>query len=479
MKKISRWLFSLGFNLVNIVVFVFTAGKHTLHEGGFRGRRWVNWNRTVNMRPRRVVFPENEEQVCAVVRTSAHVRVVGGGHSFNTSAVTDDTLISLDRMNQVLDFDAESGVITVQAGIRLRDAQKILHQHSRALPAAGSTDVQSLGGLCATDVHGTGKQHAFLSEQLISLRVVNGRGVAQTLTPADDEFHAVMGGLGALGIVVALTLRTVPLYTLEKSIRILPIADVEKNIEQHLEAHDHMSLYYLGGVHTTQCRMNIWDNSTKPVSPLLTMRKIGFELMDMVFSGFVFGVARFVHELDPVAKLGFWLVKKLMDGHVAVHPATSGFARRLFYHHDEIEYGIPFEKYQACLAEVRAYLLKKKFFCILEIRFAPNRTAGLLSPGAGRKTCYIELAPALSSDPTEIFTEVEKIFWKYGGHVHLGKWTRATAKEIKRMYGERFDRFLRLRHAQDPEGVFVNEFAERVFGPSKLPTLESTTTYSH
>ncbi len=463
-RSVARFAHTLGSNCVNIVVFIFTGGTRTTHEGGTMLGTWSNWNGMQRVRPKHFVLPTTEVEICAAVKKATKIRVVGGGHSFNDSALSPDTMLSLDAYNKVISVDKKTGVVRVQAGIRLRDFQKELKKNGLALPAAGSTDVQSLGGLSATDVHGTGRDHAFLSEIVESVRVVNADGVAQTVTRSDELFHAVLGGVGVLGVVTELTLRCVPHYNLKKSIEIIPIEQAERDIEKILGDHDHASFYYLGGVRSTNCRLNTWDNTTQPISSFLRLRKIFLELVDMFFSAFILGAARVFHKLDITARFGFWLFSTLLHGHSSVHSATSGFARRLFYRHEEIEYGVPYEKYKECLDEVQQFLLDNKYFAIIEVRFSPNRSAGLLSPGAGRRTCYIELAPSLSWDTDAMCAAVEKIFWKYDGHAHLGKFTRATATDLERMYGERYQTFKRLRALQDPTGKFLNAFGERLFG---------------
>lgn len=466
MSDLGRVLRSWWINLVNSVVYLVSLGTRTLHEGRYSGGTWVNWNRAFSARPRRFLEPETEEELCRIVRESGKVRVVGAGHNFNEAPLSDDTMVSLDRMNRVLAFDGERNVVRVQAGIRLRDLGEQMEKLRIALPVAGSTNAQSLGGLVATDVHGSGRDHGFLSEQLLSLRIVDGRGEARTVRRGDELFHAAIGGSGLCGVVTELEIQCVPLYQLAKSIRIVDIAETERDIERILAEHDHVSFYYLGGVHTRFCRMNLWDETRDPVSPLLRPKKVWQELVDMGFSGFLLGLARSVHELDLVAAAGFRVIKWTMDGHVLVHPATSGFARRLFYHHDELEFGVPFERWTDCLHEVQGYLLDHDIYCLLEIRFTPDRSAALLGPGVGRRTCYIELAPSLTIDPTQLFADVERIFWKYGGQLHLGKATRAGRAELERMYSERLRRFDAVRAAQDPEGKFGNAFTARLFdGP--------------
>lgn len=463
MSEVLRTVRSWWINGLNSLVYILSLGRKTLHEGRYSGGRWRNWDRMFSARPRHYLEPETEEEICRAVREARTLRVVGGGHSFNGSPLSDETMLSLDRYNRLLSVDDARRVVRVQAGIRLRDLSDKMEGLGLAFPAGGSTNAQSLGGLVATDVHGTGRDHAFLSEQILSLRIVDSRGAAHTVRPGNELFHAAIGGSGLVGVVTEIELQCVPLYNLEKSIRIVEIADTERNIGKILAEHDHVSFYYLGGIHTKTCRMNLWDNTRRPVSALLEPKKMFQELVDMGFSGFVLGLARSLHKLDVTAALGFKLMKAMMDGHILVHPATSGFARRLYYHHDELEYGVPFEHYLDCLHEVQAYLLAKDFFTLIEVRFSPDTSKALLGPGVGRRTCYIELAPSLTSDPSQVFADVEQIFWKYGGRLHFGKATRAGAAELRETYGDRFDRFDRVRRTQDPEGKFMNAFAARLF----------------
>ncbi len=187
------------------------------------------------------------------------------------------------------------------------------------------------------------------------------------------------------------------------------------------------------------------------------------ELVDMLVSGYLLGLSRVLKLTDLTANLGLLFFKLTMDGHHTVHPARSGFPRKLYYSHDELEYGIPYEAHHACLAEVMEHLAERRFLTIVEVRFTPDQSKSLLGPGVGRRTCFIELAPSLSVDSSEVFADVEKILWKHGGQLHLGKATRADAKQMEAMYGERLARFRKARSELDPTGKFTNDFTAQLF----------------
>jgi FAD/FMN-containing dehydrogenase len=471
LDRAGRWARTWAINTLNTAVYTLSLGTVTLHEGRYSWltRRWSNWSRTFAGRPARYVRPTSEEEICKAVGTAERVRVVGGGHTFNASPLTEHTLVSLDRYNKVLAVDREQKVVRAQAGIRLRDLMPQLEAHGLDLPVLGSTNAQSLAGLVATDLHGTGRDHGFLSEQILALRVVNARGEAHTLRRGEPAFHAVLGGLGCCGVVTEVELQCVAAYNLAKSIQIVRRDWAEENIEQLLREHDHLSFYYLGGVDAENVRMNVWDQTAKAPQRSYPWRDMYLELVDMFFTGYVIGLARTMKAADVTARLGLAFFKLTMDGHKTVYPSSVGFRRKLYYRHDEMEYGVPFERYRECLAEIRAMLRRRKYVSIIEVRFTPDRSQGLLGPGVGRRTCFIELAPGSSRDSTEIFREGEQIFRRYGGRLHLGKATWATAEALREMFGERFVQFQQVHCEQDAAGKFDNDFTRRLLQGGGAP----------
>ncbi len=114
------------------------------------------------------------------------MRVAGAGHSFSAGAVTDGTLLSLDALARVLDADAASGLVRVEAGIRLQALSRELHARGLAMPNLGDIDAQSLAGALATGTHGTGTRLPNLSGQVESVELVLADGSERTLDGGDE-----------------------------------------------------------------------------------------------------------------------------------------------------------------------------------------------------------------------------------------------------------------------------------------------------
>jgi FAD/FMN-containing dehydrogenase len=474
--ELGRLLTTWRINAANLIVYVMTWGQRVLHEGVFQNGRWMDWARAFSCTPKLYAQPTTEMEICEVVRTSSKVRVTGAGHSFNAGVLTDATLISLDKYNKVeiRENPDKPGykIAKAQAGIRLRDLTRILWDAGLSISIGGSTDAQSIGGLLATDVHGTGRDHGFVSESILSLRVVDASGSAKTFGRNDDVFHAAIGGAGTCGVIIGVEMECEPAYQLAKAVKVVDREWAEDNIEALLRENTHLSFYYFAGFARTfeqetveglnKIRMNKWNRTVEPPDVFRTFNEIVSEAADLVFSGFLFDAARFLHRSDTLARISLQVYALVVNQRQAVYPSSEGFPRKLYYRHDELEYGVPFENYRECLREVRRLLIDRQFPLIIEVRFTPDKSQAFLGPGTGRRSVYLEITPSMSRASDPMFMDVEQIILRHGGQAHLGKKSYIDRQTFERMYSRTIHQFHAARKAQDPDGKFLNEFVGRL-----------------
>src|SRR5690606_30021597 len=131
---------------------------------------WRNWAADQRCHPAACEAPPSEAGVSAAVQRAAaparKVRVAGSGHCLNATACTDGHLLSLRALDRLLDVDAGSGLVRVQAGITLHALGERLAEHGLALENQGDIDAQSLAGALATATHGTGVRFGNLSSRV-------------------------------------------------------------------------------------------------------------------------------------------------------------------------------------------------------------------------------------------------------------------------------------------------------------------------
>lgn len=181
-----------------------------------------DWTRRWTPAPLAIALPASVEEVQGAVRWAnvEGVAVVpsGGrtGLSGGAVAATGELVLSLERMNRVLDFDAVDRTLTVQAGIALEAVHNAAREHGLVYPvdfaARGSC---SIGGNIATNAGGIRViRYGNTREWIAGLTVVTGAGDVLQLnrgliknSSGYDLRQLMIGSEGTLGIVVEATLR--------------------------------------------------------------------------------------------------------------------------------------------------------------------------------------------------------------------------------------------------------------------------------
>jgi FAD/FMN-containing dehydrogenase len=183
---------------------------------------WRNWAGDQRCEPADIVRPASRPDLIDSVAQAADagrtVRVAGSGHSFTDIGCTDGVMLDVSRLNRVLEVDRSSGLVRVEAGIVIGDLARVLDADGFAMDNQGDIDRQTLAGAISTATHGTGARFQNLSAQVEAVELVLADGtIHECSADADpDGLLAARAGLGALGALYSVTLRTVPAYTIRR-----------------------------------------------------------------------------------------------------------------------------------------------------------------------------------------------------------------------------------------------------------------------
>jgi xylitol oxidase len=192
----------------------------------------TNWAGNVTFDPARFHRPASVDEVRALVAGSERLRVLGTGHSFSRIAETDGDLLSLERLND-FELDAEARTVTVRGRLRYGDFAQALDAAGLALPNLGSLPHISVAGACATGTHGSGDGNTILAGAVSAIELVTATGDLVTVRRDDDDFPALVVGLGASGVVTALTLDLRPAFELRQHVYDrLPAAGLAAGFEE-------------------------------------------------------------------------------------------------------------------------------------------------------------------------------------------------------------------------------------------------------
>ena len=181
-----------------------------------------DWTRRWAPAPLAIALPSSVDEVQAVVRwaNAQGVAIVpsGGrtGLSGGAVAAKGELVVSLERMNKVLAFDAVDRTLTVQAGVALQTAQDAAREHGLQYPVDfASRGSCSIGGTIATNAGGIRVvRYGNTREWVAGLKVVTGTGELLELNrdliknaTGYDMRQLFIGAEGTLGFVVEATMR--------------------------------------------------------------------------------------------------------------------------------------------------------------------------------------------------------------------------------------------------------------------------------
>jgi FAD-linked oxidoreductase len=432
------------------------------------GAIWRNWGRTESVKPVRVERPSSAEAVQravqAATRQGHRVKAVGAGHSFTGIALAPGVMIELDDLQGVLEVDSERGRVTLAAGTRLHRLPELLRPYGLALQNMGDIDRQTVAGATSTGTHGTGGRFGGLATQITGARLVSGDGQLLTVdeTQNADLLPAVRLGLGALGILVDITIQCVPAYLLQAVERPEPLEEVlEAYLRRSAEA-DHFEFYWFPHTATaltkTNTRLPI-DARREPLG------RFGRWVDDELLANGVYRGVCAVGTVAPAIIPPFSrLAQKVTGNRTFTDLSPRVFVTDRGVRFREMEYAIPREAVPEALRDVRA-LIERRGWRIsfpIEVRSAAA-DENWLSTAYGRESGYIAVHRYFRENPEEYFRAVEQIMMAHDGRPHWGKVHYRDAASLRTAY-PRFDDFLDVRDRLDPLRVFSNPYLSRVLG---------------
>jgi xylitol oxidase len=204
----------------------------------------TNWAGNITFGARGLHRPGSVEQVQELVAAGGPLRVLGSGHSFNRMADTDGDLVTLAELPRAAEVAADRKTVRVDGGIRYGDLVHRLDAEGLALHNLASLPHISVAGAVATATHGSGERNGNLATAVSAIELVRGDGKLVTLRRGDDAFPGAVVGLGALGVVTALTLDVVPAFEIRQYVYDdLPRASLEAHLPEILAAGYSVSLF--------------------------------------------------------------------------------------------------------------------------------------------------------------------------------------------------------------------------------------------
>ncbi|GEL19658.1 FAD-linked oxidoreductase [Pseudonocardia asaccharolytica DSM 44247 = NBRC 16224] len=390
--------------------------------------------------------------MAAAVRRAAarglRIRPVGTGHSWSPLAVTGDVQLDCRALTGVVTVAGDR--VRVRAGATLESLYAELAEHGRTLAVIPDAGGLTVAGAIGTGTHSSGAATGSLSAQVTGARMVDGTGSVRWVEGPDLD--AVRTGLGALGVLTEVELRTVPM-------RLLQV---------HEDSGDPTELLADGGMLDAHAWTEVvlhlpsrealarWGD---PVEPGLERESGRRDLVRAAAAGSAEALGRVVSRLTPTLR------RTARWGGSVTGPAYRVLIDRRPVRGEAAEWALPRERLGPALRELGAAAAARRIELRspVLVRVGPAET-GWLHPAWGRATAWVALRGLRGADPGPLFALAGAVLTDAGGRPHWAGRHEWTLAEVALAYPRLAD-FQAARDRFDPDRRFACDHLDALLGP--------------
>ena len=447
------------------------------------------WARTFHSYPELYIQPRTIQELRKTVELARKCRrrisLVGSGHSPSDLTCTSSWLINIDHLDNISSVNEDTGVVVMQAGIRLHDLGLKLKEYGLAMANLGSIDHQSIAGAISTATHGSSTRHGVLSESVLALKIMlaDGNLVSCSKEQSPDLFRAALVSLGALGIITEVTFRAVPAFDIEW--------------EQSLHSLDSLLSDWEKDLWTTNEYTRIWwmPYNKEGIKWIANKASKPLRAPSSSFWSGVFGfhtyhtllyIAQWIPRLIPyLENFVMYVQYGLKEGveQTAVQDGRTGLLMNCLFSQFVNEWALPLERGPEAISRFSKWLHGEPDSHIpfsstglyvhapIEVRVTDTSNTSprpyLDNTNPNGPTLYLNatLYRPYGCDPPcrkRYYEAFEWLMKEMGGRPHWAKnFSTVTKEDLSAMYPD-LGEWIRIRNEVDPEGLFVGDWHRRL-----------------
>ena len=197
---------------------------------------------------------EQIEEVFDLARRSGlSVALRGAGRSYGDAATNAGQIVlDLQRMNRILEWNRETGVIKVEPGVTIEQLWKYVLEDGYWPPVTSGTMFPTIAGALAHNIHGKNNTKAgTLGEHVLEFTALLPNGQTVTCTPTENSelFYSIISTAGLLGVFTSITLRLKKIDTGLVDVHAWAMTHLDEMMRD-LDARKHEFDYIVGWVDT-------------------------------------------------------------------------------------------------------------------------------------------------------------------------------------------------------------------------------------
>ena len=201
--------------------------------------------------------PTHLEQVAELFeqagKNGTRIGLRGAGRSYGDAALAGGgVVLDFQRMNRILEWNPDTGVITVEPGVTIEDLWRHILEDGWWSPVMPGTMFPTIGGCLGANIHGKNNwKKGTLGEHVLSFTALLPNGETKVCTPTRNKklFYSMISGMGLLGVFTSITLQMKKIYSGNLEVKAWAEPDLKKMLEATNQNRDED--YIVGWVDTT------------------------------------------------------------------------------------------------------------------------------------------------------------------------------------------------------------------------------------
>ncbi len=220
----------------------------------------------------KIIRPETENEIIdAIKNTTGPISIGGGKYSMGGQTAFENSLhIDMRSFNKIVKIDTTKKEITVQAGIRWRDIQKVIDPLNLSIKIMQTYSNFTVGGAISVNCHGRYIGHGPIISSVLELKIITANGdiIIANREVNQEVFNAAIGGYGGIGVIAEATLKLVDNEKVERFHQVMDIEDYKAYFDKNIRNNTNV-VFQNGNLYPPKYDkiMSIsWEKTTKPLT---------------------------------------------------------------------------------------------------------------------------------------------------------------------------------------------------------------------
>ncbi len=445
-----------------------------------------------------VYKPVSAEEIAEVFKfakqSGLKVTVRGAGRSYNDASLNGGGIVmDLSRMNKVLAWNRETGIVTAEPGLTLEGLWRVVLPDGWWPPVVSGTMTTTLGGCLSMNIHGKNNfKMGPIGEHVLEFTALLPTGAQITCSPHKngDLFRSMISGMGMLGVFTSITLQMKQVHSGLLEVRGWSVPNLQTHLHDLLEnaPHNDYTVGWLdcmaGGRGLGRGQIHVARYLHEGEDP---NRKNNMLPENQVLPPTIMGVPKGMlhYFMTPFQIAPLWAMVNTakyvlgMRGELFRQPHAAFHFLLDYVPNWELAYGrgglvqyqsfLPKETALQAWTELLSLSLKRGLPSHLGVTKRHRPDGFLLSHAVDGFSLALDfiVTDGNRARMSQMLQDFDKIIIEAGGRFYFAKNSETTAETARRFLGdETVERFKALKRRTDPNNLLESDLYRRVFGSS-------------